>query len=73
MYKYMCISFHNFYITLLVTVRFLLSVFCSPIKKEVLFAVNTFSKMCLTNNRKYQANYVMKTKLINNGAVVSVC
>ena len=28
--------------------------------------------MCLTNTRKYQANYAMKTKLINDITVISV-
>ena len=59
-------------LTLHVTVCLFLSVFCSAFKKEVLFAVNSFSKMCLTNSRKYQANYVTKTKLINDVTVISV-
>ena len=59
-------------LTLLVTVRFLLSVFCSAFKEEVLFTINSFSEMCLTNNRKYQANYVTKTKLLNYLTVIIV-
>ena len=44
-------AFH-FSLTLLVAVRFILSMFCSAFKKEVVSTINSFFKMCLTNSRK---------------------
>ena len=63
-------GFHSS-LTLLVTLRFLLSVFCSAFKKEVFSIISSFSKMCLTNAHTYQANYVTKTKLINEVTVIT--
>ena len=51
---------------------FLLSVFCSVFKKELLSAISSFSKKRLTNNYKYQANYITKTKLIIDVIVMTV-
>ena len=46
--------------------------FCSVFKKELLSAISSFSKKRLTNNYKYQANYITKTKLIIDVIVMTV-
>ena len=48
------------------------SVFGSAFIKEVLYAISSFSKICLTSNYKYQGNYITKTKLIIDVTVISV-
>ena len=48
------------------------SVFGSAFIKEVLSAISSFSKICLTSNYKYQGNYITKTKLIIDVTVISV-
>ena len=42
------------------------------LKKEVFSAISSLFTICLTNNCKYQANYITKTKLIIDVTVISV-